>query len=106
MNQDLRQTFEDLKRRFKPGAVEAATTFYFSLGETEGEKWSMTLTPTSCTVSNKKIDDADCVLKTSADLFMKMVAGTYKPGMSDLLSGKLKTNDPLKLQLLQEVFGL
>ena len=32
--------------------------------------------------------------------------GQYKPGMGDLMSGKIKSNDPQMLQTLLEAFGL
>jgi hypothetical protein len=46
------------------------------------------------------------VLKTSADLFQQLVAGTWKPGVMDFMKGKVKTSDIDRLQLLQKAFGL
>jgi long-chain acyl-CoA synthetase len=102
---DLQKTLEELKSRFRPGAVKKPTTYYLSLGDGPGEKWTVTLGPDSCEVKPGKTENADCVLKTSADLFTKLVAGTWKPGVGDFLTGKIKTSDVDKLQQLQKAFG-
>jgi long-chain acyl-CoA synthetase len=105
MNQDLQSTIQALKARFQPGAVDKRTTYYLSLGDGEGEKWTVTLTPTGCEVAPGKTGNADCVLKTSADLFVKLVNGAYKPGLTDFMTGKIKTSDITLLQRLQKAFG-
>jgi long-chain acyl-CoA synthetase len=102
----LQSTLEALKTRFKAGSVEETITYYLSLGSGEGEKWTLTVTPESCHLTPGKIEVADCVLKTSADLFMKLVDGTWKPDAKDFLMGKIKTSDVLLLRRLQEAFGL
>src|SRR5205814_1611402 len=99
---DLSATLAALKGRFRPGAVTRKTTYYLSLGETSGEKWTVTLSPTACEVAPGKIANADCVLKMSAALFVALVEGRFKPGAMDLLSGKIKTNDVDLLQRLQQ----
>lgn len=100
------EILDSLKPRFKPGAVAQNTTYYLSLGDATDEKWTVLLSPTSCSVSVGKPEHADCVLKTSAELFGRLVAGTWKPGLMDFMSGKIKTSDVEKLQLLQRAFGL
>jgi long-chain acyl-CoA synthetase len=105
MKPDLRTTLEGLKARFKPGSVSRKTTYYLSLGDAEGEKWTVVLTPTSCEVTPGKVEKADCVLKTSAELFTKLVTGAYKPGLTDFVTGKIKTSDVDLLRRLQEAFG-
>ena len=105
MAQALQQTVETMKSRFRPGAVTKKTTYYLSLGDGEGEKWTVTLTPTACDIVAGKIENADCVLKTSADLFMKMISGAHKPGPMDFMTGKIKTNDLDLLTKLQKAFG-
>jgi putative sterol carrier protein len=103
---DLAATLAALQRRFRPGAVTRKTTYYLSLGEAPGEKWTVTVDPASCQVTPGKIASADCVLKMSAPLFVSLVEGRFKPGAMDLLSGKIKTNDIDLLQKLQQSFGL
>jgi putative sterol carrier protein len=105
MSEELRSTLEAMKTRFKPGSVDKKTTYYLSLGEKEGEKWTITLTPTGCEVAPGKIEKADCVLKMSAELFVKLVGGTFQPGLTDFMSGKIKTSDLDLLKRLQQAFG-
>ena len=107
---NLAATLDALKARFQPGSVagivDRKITYYLSLGEGDGEKWTLTLTPTSCEVTPGKIANADCVLKTSAALFAGMVDGTYKVGAMDFMSGKIKTSDLDLLRRLQQAFRL
>jgi len=102
----LQTTLEALKKRFKAGSFEETVTYYLSLGDGEGEKWTLTVTPESCHLTPGKIEVADCVLKTSADLFVKLVEGSWKPDARDFMLGKIKTSDVLLLRRLQEAFDL
>jgi hypothetical protein len=106
MPSDLSSTLNALKARFKPGAVDKQTIYYLSLGDAPGDKWTVTVSPTVCELSPGKPENADCVLKTSAALFAKLVDGSWKPGVMDFMSGKIKTSDLPRLQLLQKAFGL
>jgi hypothetical protein len=101
----LEKTLQGLQARFRPGAVKKKTVYYLSLGDAAGEKWTVTLDPSSCEVTPGKPENADCVLKTSAALFEQLVAGTWKPGVGDFLTGKIKTSDVDRLQQLQKAFG-
>jgi long-chain acyl-CoA synthetase len=103
---NLAGTLEGLRTRFKAGIIAKKTTYYLSLGEGDGEKWTVTLTPAACDVQPGKVKDADCVLKTSADLFSRLVSGTWQPGVADFLTGKIRTNDIDLLKKLQLAFGL
>ena len=106
MADDLASTLDALKQRFKPGAVDKPITYYLSLGDGPGDKWTVLVSPTACDLQAGKPDNADCVLKTSTALFAKLVSGSWKPGVMDFMSGKIKTSDIDKLQLLQKAFGL
>jgi len=106
MQQDIEQLLNNLRGRYRPEIVKQKTTYYLSLGENSLEKWTVTLTPTSCDFVSGKVGDADCVLKMPADLFAQLLAGTYKPGPMDFFSGKIKTNDLGQLRQLQLAFGL
>ena len=44
----LQSTLEALKSRFKAGSFEETVTYYLSLGDGDGEKWTLTVTPESC----------------------------------------------------------
>lgn len=107
MPQVLREVLDGLAARYRAGAVDKETTYYLSLGDGEGDKWTVTLTPTACTIApGKPAGSADCVLKTSADLFTRMVNGTHKPGAMDFMSGKIKTSDIDLLQRFQRAFQI
>jgi SCP-2 sterol transfer family len=106
MDQQLTAIWESMRARYRAGTVAQPTTYYFSLGDGPGEKWTATLTSTACEVVPGRVGDANCVLKMPAAMFIKMVRGTYKPGAMDFLSGKIKTNDVALLLKLQEAFGL
>ncbi len=105
MAEDLKGIFDEMKKRYKAGSVAERTTFYFSLGDGPGQKWSMTMLPEACEVVEGKTDNADCVMKTSADLFVKIVTGKHSPGVGDFMMGRIKSNDPDKLRLLAKAFG-
>jgi len=105
-DQDLPSTFAALQARFRPGAVDRPITYYLSLGEQPGEKWTLVVSPTACEVREGKVVNADCVLKMPADKFIAMAAGRWQPGAMDVLSGKVKTSDIDLLRRLQQAFGL
>ncbi len=104
MSQALAEAFEKMKARYKKGIVQGTKTFYFSLGEQDGQKWVVTATPDACEVKQGKIEGADVILKTSEELFLKLIRGQWVPGMMDFMRGKIKTNDPDGLRLLKDAF--
>jgi long-chain acyl-CoA synthetase len=106
MTPPLQGTLDKLKTRFKPGTFDETVTYYLSLGDGEGEKWTLTVSAEACHLTPGKIEVADCVLKTSADLFTKLVDGTWKPDAKDFMLGRIKTSDVLLLRRLQEAFDL
>jgi long-chain acyl-CoA synthetase len=95
-----------LPGRFRPGAVDRTTTYYLTLGPAPGNRWTVTGGPTSCQIVAGKPAQADCVLKTTAELFLRLLAGQWKPGPMDFLAGRIKTNDIELLRGLQQAFGL
>src|SRR4029434_1688137 len=105
MKPALQAMVDGLKARYRPRSVDKRITYYLSLGDDEGEKWTVVLTPDACEVTPGKVANADCVLKTSADLFTKMVNGTHKAAPMDFMNAKIKTNDIGLLQRLQQAFG-
>ncbi|HVH97714.1 MAG TPA: lysophospholipid acyltransferase family protein, partial [Enhygromyxa sp.] len=98
--------FEDLQGRFVPGAVDKPTTFYFSLGEAADGKWTLELRPELANFKPGKSGAADCVLKTSVEIFEKIVRESYTPSIAEFMAGKIKTNDPGLLQVFQRAFDL
>jgi long-chain acyl-CoA synthetase len=104
MSQQLEQAFEAMKARYKPNVIQDSLTFYFSLGDDPGQKWVMKVSPEACEIEQGKSDSADCLLKTSEELFLKLIRGEWTPGVMDFMRGKIKSNDPQKLQLLKDCF--
>jgi len=105
--QELRDIFGQMRTHFRVGRLTEETSFYFTLGDGPAEKWTVKVGPERCEVGEGKlVDQADCVVKTSPELFLKMVKGQYTPGAMDFMRGKIKSNDPLKLKVLQEAFDL
>jgi long-chain acyl-CoA synthetase len=103
VSEELSNAFNAMKDRYKTGVIDEPVTFYFSLGEAEGQKWLVKLSPDSCEVEQGK-GDADCFLKTSEELFLKLIRGQWTPGVMDFMSGKIKSNDPTRLSLLKDCF--
>ncbi|MDC3379447.1 SCP2 sterol-binding domain-containing protein [Planctomycetota bacterium] len=103
MSEELKQAFDKMKARYKTGQISETMTIYFSLGDAPGQKWNATLTPDSCEFAEGK-SDAELVIKTSEELFLKLIRGEWVPGMMDFMSGKIKSNDPTKLTVLKDCF--
>lgn len=100
--------FEDLQGRFVPGAVGKPTSFYFSVGEASDGKWTLDLRPEHALFKPGRpaSGTADCVLKTSVEIFEKIVRESYTPSVSEFMSGKVKSNDIALLQVFQRAFAL
>jgi len=99
---EVEMIFTSLEKQFRPGSVKQPLSFYFSL---EDEKWTVFLTPEKCQVKcGKATDSADCVLKTSPELFVKIWRDQYSPGAMDFMSGKIRSNAPQLLRDFQKAF--
>jgi putative sterol carrier protein len=96
------QIFEAMPKRYKAGSAKQSSTFYFSVGD---HKYTVKLGPDGCTVDKgKTVENADVVLKTTPELFEKMVIHGKLPGALDIARGKVKTNDPGALKKLRDYF--
>jgi putative sterol carrier protein len=94
---EIGDVFQGLPKRFQPGSVKQARTFYFSLGD--DEKWTVALSPDKCEVKEgKPAGDADCFFKASEEMFLKVWNGQHTPGPKDFLMGSIKSNNPLLLK--------
>jgi putative sterol carrier protein len=95
--------FSGLEGSYAPCEIEAETSFYFSIDDI---KRTVVLTPETCRVEEgKTIEEVDCVCKTDTDFFLKIWNDGYRPGMTDFMSGKIKSNDPLTLKDFLAAFG-
>ena len=52
----------------------------------------------------KTVENADCFVKTSTELFLKMYNGEHYPGVGDFMSGRIKSNNPYAMKTFIEVF--
>ncbi|MGO8996184.1 MAG: AMP-binding protein [Polyangiaceae bacterium] len=100
--------FAELEEKFNPEAVDRPVSYYFTLGNDELAKWTVKVDGERCEVRPGKPDggQADCVLKTSSEIFTKIVRESYVPGPSDFLSGAIKSNDVSLLLTFQKIFQL
>jgi long-chain acyl-CoA synthetase len=100
--------FRELERKFVPGRVTAPVTYYFTLGNDNESKWTLRVDPKTCEVKLGKPDgaQADCVLKTTPEIFTKIVREAYTPSPMEFMSGLVKSNDISLLQTFQKAFDL
>ncbi|MCL2724111.1 MAG: AMP-binding protein [Polyangiaceae bacterium] len=100
--------FAELETKFQPEAVDKPVSFYFTLGNSNTAKWTVCVSKDTCQVRPGKPDGgtADCVLKTSPEIFTKIVRDAYTPGPAEFLSGAIKSNDVSLLMTFQKVFQL
>ena len=96
------EIFEAMPSRYRKGSATSARSFYFSVGD---HKYTVKVDAQGCTVeSGKTLENADVVLKTTPELFEKMVVKGKMPGPLDIARGKIKTNDPGGLKSLRDWF--
>ncbi len=102
--QGLETLFSELQGRFVPGATPEVVSYYFSLGN---EKWTLRASSDSCEVQRgKAVQVADCVLKTSPEMFRRIVNEGYTPSPGEFMSGAVKSNNVALLLTFQKMFGL
>ncbi len=95
--------FATLQEQYQKGVFTVPTTFYLSIGDI---KKTVTLDAESCLVEDgKTVEDADCVCKTSAEMFSRIWNDGYRPGIMDFMSGAIKSNAPHLLPQLLVAFG-
>ncbi|MCK6511871.1 AMP-binding protein [Myxococcota bacterium] len=100
--------FAYLKDRFNQKEVEEPLCFYFTLGEDAQSKWSIEIGKQSCAIHPGKPSQgaADCVLKTSPEIFRQIVKESYVPDPDMFFSGQIKSNNPFLLQHFVRIFNL
>jgi len=100
--------FAELEEKFRPDQVDRPVSFYFTLGGDPFAKWTVRIDSSGCEIKLGKPDgwSADCVLKTSAEIFTKIVREAYVPSPAEFLSGAVKSNDVTLLHTFQKAFQL
>lgn len=100
MQEDI---FSTLQNSYQKGIFSVATVFYFSVDDI---KKTLTLDGEGCMVRDGKcVEDADCVCKTSTEMFNRIWNEGYRPGIMDFMGGKIKSNAPQLLQQFLQAFG-
>jgi long-chain acyl-CoA synthetase len=100
----LQSLFDRLRGRFVPGSTDGPLSYYFSLGQ---EKWTLKASSNACEVARgKSVENADCVLKTSPELFHRIVDEAYTPSAAEFMSGAVKSNNIQLLFTFQRMFNL
>lgn len=95
--------FNTLEGSYKKGLFDVPTSFYFSVDDT---RKTVILDSERCTVQDgKPVENADCVCKTSSEMFHKIWNEGYRPGIMDFMGGKIKSNAPQLLQQFLQAFG-
>jgi len=104
----LVRLFSELGAKFRAGEIERPVSYYVTLGSDDLAKWTVRVDSRGCDVRPGKPagGQADCVLKTSPEMFAKIVREAYVPSAADFLSGAFKSNDPTLLMTFQKVFQL
>jgi long-chain acyl-CoA synthetase len=100
--------FSELEAKFRAGEVQHPVSYYVTLGSEDLAKWTVRVDAQACDVRPGKPEGglADCVLKTTPELFAKIVRESYVPSPADFLSGAIKSNDVTLLTTFQKVFQL
>jgi len=95
--------FKTLQGSYQKGVFNVPTTFYFSIDDT---KKTLTLDENGCKIEDgKTVEEADCVCKTSSEMFNRIWNEGYRPGIMDFMGGAIKSNAPQLLQQLMTAFG-
>ncbi|MCL2449678.1 MAG: AMP-binding protein, partial [Polyangiaceae bacterium] len=102
----LAALFAELEAKFRAGEVERPVSYYVTLGSDDSAKWTVRVDARGCAVRPGKPDggQADCVMKTSPEIFARIVREAYVPSPADFLSGAFKSNDIGLLMTFQRVF--
>jgi long-chain acyl-CoA synthetase len=80
-------------------------SFYFALGDSE--RWTVRINQEQCEVTPGKVaNPADCVLKTSPDMFRRIVNEKYTPSPAEFMAGTIKSNNIALLFTFQRAFQL
>ena len=61
-------------------------------------RWWLVKATVGCAVKPGKTEDADCFFKASSEMFLDVWNGKHTPSVTDFLSGKIKSNNPMLLK--------
>jgi long-chain acyl-CoA synthetase len=105
LEETVDRVMRGLPARLSRPLVEGETTWYWTLHE--GPRYTLQVTAEGCTVSpGKPAGSADCVVKTSSDIFLKITTQSYVPDPEEFISGAIKTSDIPLLIEFSRIFQL
>lgn len=92
-----------LPPRFQRDAFSEDRTWYFTLGGSDGPRYTLQVTAEGAQVhKGKPANGADCVVKTSVEMFRKICEEAYAPDPSEFISGAIKVSEiPLLIEFSQ-----
>ncbi len=102
----LTPIFEELNTKFEKDQIDQKVTYYWSLGNADDQKWTIEITSNGCQINQGKPEQADCVIKTTPEIFRRIVQERYIPSFDEFMNGTIKTNSPDLLVRFQSVFRL
>lgn len=104
----LQPLFSELNQKFERDQLDQPVTYYFTLGASDDQKWSIVVNANDCSIYQGKPKNgaADCVVKTSPEIFRKIVQEKYVPSFDEFMNGTIKTNSPDLLARFGAVFKL
>jgi hypothetical protein len=98
----LENILKEATEKYTP--MDKEYTFYFVFDD--DKKYTIFAKNDGLTVEEgKKVEDANCVCKMTSELFEKVWYENYKPGMKEIFSGTLKTNNPEASQKFLKACG-
>ncbi len=105
---DIQAAFHSLRERLASDRVQRPMSWYFSLGDATGPRFTVTVDADGCDVRAGRPTggSADCVVKTSAEVMRRIIDDAWLPGPPEFISGAIKTNEiPLVIEFAR-VFDL
>ncbi len=100
---EVQKIFQMMPAKFRRGKTTKNVVYHLDI---EGTPWTVRLSSEHCTVEEGVLaGQADCYLKTSAEIFLGTIKGTFTPTIMDLMNGRIKVTRPELLLAFKEVFG-
>lgn len=86
----MEQMFQKMVERFNNNEFNAV--YYLNVDDVV--KKTIVAKDGKLTITDGKPDNADCVVKVTEKLLKKVWEENYSPGLMDIATGSLKTNNP------------
>jgi len=86
----MERMFQEMMQNFNN--VEINATYYLNVDDRI--KKTIVAKDGKLTITDGKPENADCVIKVTEKLLKKVWEENYSPGLMDIATGSLKTNNP------------